>query len=67
MRSYAETEPILAKFRDYRKAEADHEGVVRSELLNEYLSKLLANLDAAKVKAYQDVLAANPFLGGWKG
>ena len=31
------------------------------------LQQELENLDASKVKAYKDVVAANPFLGGWRG
>ena len=40
---------------------------VREEFLNEYFSQLLAGLDKAKLKKYQDVRLAEPFLGSWKG
>ena len=40
---------------------------VREEFLIEYFSQLLSSLDEAKVKIYKEVLAAEPFLGGWKG
>jgi len=39
---------------------------IRSKLMDEYLSGLLDKLDQAKVKVYQDTLAADPHLGGWK-
>jgi len=39
---------------------------VRSELMDGYLNGLLDHLDQSKVKIYQDTLAADPHLGGWK-
>jgi arylsulfatase len=40
---------------------------VREVFLNDYFSSLLAGMDSGKVKTYQETLAAEPNLGGWKG
>ncbi len=40
---------------------------VRTELFDDHLSGLLDNLNEEKFKEFQDTLAANPNLGGWKG
>ncbi|MDP7639337.1 MAG: sulfatase-like hydrolase/transferase [Candidatus Hydrogenedentes bacterium] len=41
-------------------------GKVREQFLSEYFSQLMASLDKTKVKTYQETLAADPTLGGWK-
>ncbi len=40
---------------------------VRTEIFDDHLSGLLDNLNEEKFKVFQDTLAANPNLGGWKG
>jgi len=40
---------------------------LREEFLITYFNRLLAGLDSAKVKRYQETRAAEPNLGGWKG